>query len=187
MFKALAALRENPPDVTFDTQEENEEILLLIRRHWVTQVPRILLIIFLVLFPSLVVRYISFDWLFLSPAYLALLVLIWYLLLIAFALESFLNWYFNVFIVTPHRILDIDFWALLYKNVSETGVGHIEDVTYKMGGVIQSLFNYGDVSIQTAAEQREFEFTSAPDPARIHDIVTDLMHQPRKESHHAAP
>ncbi|EKD99583.1 MAG: hypothetical protein ACD_22C00230G0007, partial [uncultured bacterium] len=37
------------------------------------------------------------------------------------------------------------------------------------------LFNYGDVTIQTAAERREFDFASVPNPSRVADILSDLV------------
>jgi len=102
------------------------------------------------------------------------LLLLWYLMTFAFGLERFLNWYFNVYIVTDRRIVDIDFNGLLYKNISECSHDRVQDVTYKTGGLLQTLFDFGDVYIQTAAEQREFEFRSIPQPGHVHDIVTDL-------------
>ena len=52
---------------------------------------------------------------------------------------------FNVYIVTDERIIDIDFYNLIYKEVSDANIDKIQDVTYKMGGVVRTLFNYGDV------------------------------------------
>ena len=60
-------------------------------------------------------------------------IMIWYLISMAYTLESFLTWFFNVYIVTDERIIDIDFYNLTYKEVSDANLDKIEDVTYKMG------------------------------------------------------
>ena len=37
------------------------------------------------------------------------------------------------------------------------------------------IFNYGSVYIQTSAEKREFEFENIPNPAKVRDIISDLV------------
>ena len=41
--------------------------------------------------------------------------LVWYLISIAYFIESFLTWFFNVYFVTDERIIDVDFYNLIYK------------------------------------------------------------------------
>jgi len=103
-----------------------------------------------------------------------ILILAWYLLTLIITMENFLDWFFNVCIVTNLRIVDIDFVNLIYKNVSDANINKIQDVSYNMGGVIRTIFNFGDVVIQTAAEIEQFEFEAVPNPARVVKILEDL-------------
>jgi len=103
-----------------------------------------------------------------------MIVIIWYLLLIAHIYESFITWFYHVFIVTDERIIDINFYNLVYKEVSEAKIDNIEDVTYRQGGVVRAMFNYGDVVMQTAAEKQEFMIESAPQPNRVVKILNEL-------------
>ena len=178
-MSAFAAFVKHPNNVFFESQEDGEEILYLLRRHFITNVGWIVSSILMFLGPvvlmTLLLR-LEIDTASIIPIrYQYVLVLIWYLITLVFTLESFLNWYFNVYIVTTKRIVDIDFWGLLYKNVSEADYEHVEDVTYSMGGVLQTIFNFGSIVIQTAAEQREFEFDGVPNPAEVYDKITDLV------------
>ena len=118
---------------------------------------------------------------FLPFRYQMMAVIIWYLLTIAFIFEQFLGWLFNVNIITDERIVDIDFYSLLYKEVSDCKIDQIQDVTYKMGGVTRAMFNYGDVFIQTAAERPQFEFLAVPKPDRVAAILRDLVTEEEKE------
>src|SRR3989344_4281025 len=79
---------------------------------------------------------------------------VWYLVLAGYILQSFIGWFFNVFIVTDERIIDIDFYSLIYKEISDTKIERIQDVTVTQGGVVRALFNFGTVYIQTAGERR---------------------------------
>ena len=50
-----------------------------------------------------------------------------------------------------------------------------------MGGVIRTVFNYGDVYIQTAAEVPAFEFLAVPKPDRVAGILQELRMEEEQE------
>ena len=90
-------------------------------------------------------------------------------------MESFLTWYFNVYIITDERIIDVDFLSLIYQNISSAKIDNIEDVTATKGGALRSVFDFGKVQIQTAAEKREFEFEDVPHPSKVTKLLNELM------------
>ncbi len=175
----LAAFVSSPPDIRFENQEAKEEIILLLRRHWVTNIPWILIAILMIVLPPFVRTFPFFT--FLPSRFQLMVVIIWYLLTVAFAFEQFLIWFFNVNIITDERIVDIDFYSLLYKEVSDCPIDRIQDVTYKMGGVGRTILNYGDILIQTAAEVTQFEFHAIPMPRKVAAVLRDLMIEEEKE------
>jgi uncharacterized membrane protein YdbT with pleckstrin-like domain len=99
---------------------------------------------------------------------------LWYLLLIAYIFENFISWFYQVFIITDERIIDINFTNLIYKELSEAKIDNIEDVTYRQGGVLRAAFNFGDVVMQTAGAQREFMIEGVPEPNRVVKIMNEL-------------
>ena len=105
-------------------------------------------------------------------------IILWYLFVIAYILEKFLSWYFNVYIITNYRIIDTDFYSLLFKHISEARYNRIEDITYTQGGILQSIFDYGDVSIQTAAEVPEIRFELVPQPSRVVRVLDEFCDKP---------
>lgn len=175
----LAAFVANPPDIRFETQERQERIILLLRRHWVTNLPWMLLMVLMIFAPLLLRFFPVLE--FLPGRYQTMTVFLWYLLLIAFVFESFLSWYFNVDVVTDERIVDIDFCSLIYKEVSHCKIDQIQDVSFKMGGIVRTIFNYGDVLIQTAAEIPVFEFESVPQPALVVQKLNELILEEEQE------
>lgn len=175
----LAAYVSSPRNIRFENQEAKEEIVLLLRRHWVTNISWILLATLMILAPFFLRFFPLLT--FLPARFQVMAVIIWYLLTIAFIFEQFLSWFFNVYIITDERIVDIDFYSLLYKEVSDCKIDRIQDVTYKMGGVARAVFNYGDVFIQTAAEEPQFEFLAVPKPDRVAAVLRDLVTEEEKE------
>lgn len=168
-----------PDNVNFETREKKEKIVLLLRRHFITNTRWIFVGILMIIAPVVLT---SFPLLSFLPANFKLIAILgWYLVTIAFVLEGFLSWFFNVNIVTDERIVDIDFHNLIYKEVSDTKIDKIQDVTYRMGGVIRTIFNYGDVDIQTAAEKTEFDFSAVPKPDRVARVLQDLIIEEEQE------
>jgi hypothetical protein len=78
-------------------------------------------------------------------------------------------------LITNERIVDVDFYNVLYKEVTATRIEKIEDVTSKSGGFIESFFHYGDVFVQTAGNELNIEFLEVPSPSRVVRIINDLM------------
>lgn len=176
-FSPVAALMINPPDVNFQTQEQDEQVVLLLRRHWITNIPWIFIgslmllapFIFSIFFPLLNIP------LKLPGSVLIVIWCFWYLLTFGYFFINFLIWYFNAYIVTNERVVDIDFYNLTYKQVAATRIGRIQDVTFKVGGVIRGIFDYGDVFVQTAGEELNFDFLAVPKPSFVADKIGDLM------------
>lgn len=168
-----------PLNVYFDTQDKSEQVILLLRKHPVTQLPWVLIAVGLVFVPILfsIVHFLSF-----LPARFTLGgLVIWYLIVIGFVLESFLTWFFNVYIITDERIIDVDFLSLIYKNISAAKIDNIEDITAETGGAIRSVFNFGTVKIQTAGTNAELEFEDVPQPSKVTRLLNELLIEEERE------
>jgi len=175
----LAAFVSKPTGFHFETQEKKEKIILLLRRHLVTNVSWLVMTLVAALLPLVTVGFISLS--FIPGRYRLIITLVWYLLTFAFAFEKFLTWFFDVNIITDERIVDIDFPTILYKDISETKIDQIQDVSIKVGGFIRSLFNFGDVLIQTAGTVPEIRFDAVPNPEQVSRILNKLILEEEKE------
>ncbi len=167
-----------PLNLEFDVQHAEEKILLFMRQHFIVNTGWIVLCVALAFLPSLLPLFSFFN--FLPFSFRLVLGLTWYFLIAGYALERFIVWYYNVYIITNERVIDVDFFSLLFKRVSEAKLDHIEDITSASGGMMQSVFDYGDVIIQTAAEVPEIEFEKVPHP----DIVTKLLSELTEKQEH---
>ena len=177
--KRFSAFSLYPDDVDFETKEPEEKIILLLRQHPIVNLKWILIAIVMFFVPSIARAFGVF--LTLPMGFDLVITLAWYLFTMAYALENFLSWYFNVYFVTSLRVIDVDFYNLIYKEVSDANLSKIQDVSYNMGGVARAIFDYGNVFIQTAAEVSEFDFLAVPNPAKVAKIIEDLISKKERD------
>lgn len=173
---SLSAFMTYPESVRFNTQEDEEQIIMLLRKHWITNVPWMLFSVILVLVPTVILPLLfAHQLLPIVPSNLTLIVsLFWYLFTAGFILVNFISWYFNVYIVTNERIIDVDFYQLLYKRLASTRIAKIQDLSYKLGGVVRAIFDYGDVNIQTAGTEANFCFEAVPHPEQVVRAIGEM-------------
>ncbi len=176
---SLSAFLARPRHLNFENQLDGEEVILLLRKHLITQIRWIIITLIMVLAPLVLINFPLIQ--FLPGRFQFIVILMWYLLVFAFVLESFLSWYFNVYIVTDERIVDIDFYNLIYKEISDAEIENIEDVTVQVGGVLQTVFNYGWVNIQTAAQIPQLEFEYVPQPVKVSEVLKQLKLEEKQE------
>lgn len=160
------------PDIHFETQHEGEKVILMLRAHPITQLPWIInsIIVFIVL--------LGFDLFFLSllKTNQALILNIFMIVFIlSYIWFNYLNWYFNVGIVTNERIIDVDFSHIIYKEMSISKLESVEDITTKSAGFFGSVFNYGDIFVQTAGTNVNIEFYHVPQPSEVVHIINKLL------------
>lgn len=168
-----------PLRTRFSTQTGEETIILMLRQHVITQLLWIIMVVVALFLPMLFSFTDFFS--FLPTSYRVGVYIGWYLILTGFAFESFLKWFYNIYIVTDERIVDIDFVSLIYRRISSAKIDNIEDTTAASSGVLASLFDYGKVIIQTAAEKREFEFSGIPHPTKVTTLINELILEEERE------
>lgn len=176
---ALASFQENPGNTRFQNQEEGEPILLLLRQHPIVNLSWMLPALLGLILPFVLIYFFKLLQLplaqVLPPVFQPLVAAVYYLFLLAWTHLSFLSWYFNVYIVTDRRIVDLDYWGFLFFRLSTATITHIEDVTYTVRGGWGILFNYGDVFIQTAGTETNFDFLNVPCPAKVAQVIMTLV------------
>lgn len=181
----LSAFSAFPPKTEFTGQDRGENIVLLLRQHPAVLIPQAITVLLMLLAPLLIPPLLGLmDYKPTAGDYLfgLGLVLLWSILALSVAGVSFFKWFFNVNIVTNERIVDIDFDQLFNHRVSEAQLEKIEDVSHSAVGMWSVVFDFGSVYIQTAAEQREFEFLRIPRPRDVQDTINDLLEL--KQSRH---
>ncbi len=179
MAVLFPALFDKPAKISFYEQEADEKIELLLRQHWITNIPWIFIAAFLVFIPILFLRMFELSGInFLNQIpgniFSAGLIL-WYLGILAYVVDRFLHWYFNIYIVTNKHLVDINFHNLTNRDITEIGIGDVQSVSSRITGIIRSFFHFGDVIVETAAKMQDVEFEDVPKPDFVADRIQDLQ------------
>jgi len=162
------------PRIKFDTHEEGEKIYLLLRSHPFTQIGWILSSIFFFIFLFVLNFFIQS---FFNLGQILIINIFFIVFILSYIWFHVLNWYFNVGIVTSKRVIDIDFYAILYKEITVARLGKIEDITVKSGGYFESLFDYGSIFVQTAGTEANIEFIDVPYPSDATQMINKLLNK----------
>ncbi len=174
----MAAFAAFPSATTFQGQDTDEHIVLLLRQHPAVFIPRGIILLFMVILPFVLLPLlgtINFELGAGDTVFAIGVVILWLMICISYVFITFFMWFFNVNIVTNQRIIDVDFHQLFDHRVSECQLEKIQDVTHSSVGMWAVVFDFGTVYIQTAAEQREFDFLNVPRPRDVQDTINDLI------------
>lgn len=170
---------ENPVGIIFEDLEEDEKLLLLLRRHFNTNLHWVFVSLLLFLVPLFFIPFRNslsvFSFLNLPIRFIVISLAFYYLLVFTYLFVNFITWYFNVSLITSKRVIDVNFSDLVYKNVSATKLSLLQDASYIQVGVLRSLFDYGDVLLQTAGTLDNFSFPAVPKPEKVVRIIEELI------------
>lgn len=78
-------------------------------------------------------------------------------------------------IITTEKMITMDFEPLLYKAVDLAPLVKIEEADCITAGTLETLFNFGNVTVQTAGAKAAIEMRSIPHPAAVADMILDLI------------
>ncbi len=174
----FSAYIERPTNCRFEGQDPGEKILLLLRAHPITNLSWMLLSILIFFIPFAVFKIaplVGFNLSLFPQTYQSAGIIINYLLVLIIVFEGFLNWYFNVTLITNEKIIDMDFEHLLYKAVDLAPLPKIEETDSVTAGMLGTIFNFGNVKVQTAGATIAIEMHNIPRPSIVADMILDLI------------
>ncbi len=169
----LASFLTFPRQICFETQEKGESVVLFLRQHLVVNLGWLFFALFLSILPLFFIFFPPYSSL--PTNFRLVITMTWYLVLSGFVLAKFMSWFYNIFILTDERIIDVDFLNLFSRVISDAKIDHIQDINSEMSGVWQTFFNFGTVFIQTAGEKPQFTFQNIPQPDKVVEIINHLV------------
>ncbi|HBR80152.1 MAG: hypothetical protein UX09_C0028G0006 [Candidatus Uhrbacteria bacterium GW2011_GWE2_45_35] len=95
----------------------------------------------------------------------------------------FMAWRFRfsrlrtVLIVTDQRIVDIVQHGFSDRTISEVNHEEIEEVTYRVKGLLATIFRFGTVIIRTAGERADIAACRVHRPIDLHHLLNDLRQE----------
>ena len=93
----------------------------------------------------------------------------------------------NRIIITDRNITQVLQYGLFSRKVSQLNMANVEDVTARQHGFMQSSFNFGTLTIETAGEQSNFTFDFCPNAGYYAKIILDSREKMLGQMHKDAP
>lgn len=172
----------------FQGQHPGEEVQEIIHRHWFNIFLHLFVVIALgvLLVGSFLILPLVFpdlkDEIALRFSYFLQNTLFIFLWIYGFLI--WIDYYFDVWVITNERIVNIEQKGLFAREVSELKFSNVQDVTSTVEGLLPTVLNYGDVYVQTAGEKERFVFRMVPDPYAVKDKIMRLSQKATDDNLH---
>ncbi|MEA3248863.1 MAG: PH domain-containing protein [Patescibacteria group bacterium] len=157
--------------------KDGESILRIVRHFGLTYLPKGLLAFVLVAAPFFfLIPLVSLHtWGLLAFAISVFVGLI-------FGARLFMEWYWNAFVITTRRVIDIDQKGFFHRTVSEAPYEKVQDVSFSISGMAGTVLRYGTIVLQTAGAQINLELTRVRNPKEVHHLITETASALQSES-----
>lgn len=163
----------------FPGQHKDEEIELILRKHLIVLLSHFIYISLMFFLP--IAFYIIFVPTmfpaFLNAPYdkLFIILTIIYCGFIWIAIFTiWVDYYLDIWIITNNRLIDIEQIGFFNRVVSELDLKRIQDITSRVHGPLPTMFGFGSIHIQTAAEKSKFDLKTIPHPVTTRRKIIKL-------------
>lgn len=161
--------------------DPDENVLIEVRRHWIIFLGHATALLFSAILPFVIFTIVKMF----APSFLdfvtiqgnnyALFTFLYSLWLLFLWVSFFVEWtkyYLDVWYVTEKRIIDIDQKSLFSREVSNLRFDRIQDVTVDTHGFWAILFGFGNIRVQTAAEDStSFYMSTVANPEALRRVI----------------
>lgn len=161
---------------------QDEKIVAVVRHHWFVFFRTVIGLLLLFFIPFLVMpivlAYVAQGGTSIPTGLGFFFAAFWSLFLWHLLFARWTDYYFDIWVVTSERIVDIDQKGFFKRNVATlVNYDRVEDVQFELNGIFGNILNFGHVQVQTAAAEREFIMEEVANPQKlerlIHQAVSD--------------
>jgi hypothetical protein len=87
------------------------------------------------------------------------------------------RWYRNAFIITTHRIIDVEQKSWLCRNISEISHHKIDNVSHRIRGIFHTIFRCGDVYVQSRGGTTNLMMKNVSRPSKIQSFLHQILEE----------
>ena len=183
---------KDDPAYMYLNLEPNEQIMRVVRHHWAGFLSTAFMIFWMFVIPLVIVIIINIATHGLLSRFgnITIMIVSAYLLfMLTFLMGEWINFYYDVVIITNRRIININQVGLLSRQTSEVSIMQIQNVSADIDGILRSILDFGKISVETAGEgtsdepvlhhgvEGYFTIDDIPSPNKIARLILDLHRQ----------
>lgn len=153
----------------FTGQFEDEEVLFMFRKHPVVMRKGLVISMLAILagtIPALIKPELSYFYGGLAAGLVLAVILF---------VPSWIVWWFSVFIITNHRLLQITQKGFFNKSVVDLGLKKIQSTSYEVKGIQATLLGFGTIVIQTY--MGDLVIHDVHYPAEVIRTITEILRE----------
>lgn len=163
--------------------EEDEQMLLVVRRHWFVFLTKIVGVLVTAIAPIFIVTGLSLS-AFTAPytdfAFsnygneIWFVASLWFLIHWMILAYLWTDQYLDLWVVTDRRIIAIDQRRLFVRNIGSFRLERLQDMNIEIPGFLATVFDYGSIEAQTASgSEDEFSARFLPKPREIKSVILE--------------
>lgn len=158
--------------VIFEGKLENETVHYVLVKHWIAELPSMLLFCIFYVFPLALLsigsfslpNQITFSLLWIGASF-------YFAFLGLFLLIHWFNQYFDLFVLTNKRLIDITQIRFLVRKTTVTELSSVQHAKYKQHGLLDTVLNIGHVEVLTAGANPDLVMEEMQNPAEVTDLI----------------
>lgn len=165
--------------------EHDEEILLVVRKHWFILFCDVIWPILLLIVPTSVYLFagdrvlettmlVEFHYKYAAALFL---ISLWALLAWMMLFLVWTDYYLDMWIVTDRRVITIDQQGFFRRKIASFRYEQMQDIQIDINGIIATLLDFGNIRAQTAGHEVDFKIIGAPDPREIKATILEVADQ----------
>jgi membrane protein YdbS with pleckstrin-like domain len=161
--------------------QDDEKVILYVRKHWIWLFVETLKVFVVFIAPVAIVIFLD-VYVFAAGAQffnypvtklLSLFVYLWAIFSWMFMADRFTKYALNFWVLTNKKLIESEHLMLFSRKLSTLELESIEDVTVKFDGPLETILNFGSLTVQTAGTQREFLADDIKDPEGVKIALFD--------------
>ncbi len=91
------------------------------------------------------------------------------------------DWENDIYVLTPDRLIDSERKPLwLQEKVKTASLAQVQNVNFERNTILENIFDFGTVKIDTAGEQGELTFDEVPNPREVQALISDATERFRE-------
>ncbi len=166
----------------------DEFLIFRVRKHWFVLTIEVLSVLGvallpLILYETLIVTLDKFAYDIALPigiifmaCYSAWLIIMWMMLF-----NIWTNYYLDTWMLTTKRLIATDHVRLFHRTVATFRLERMQDVIVTTNGIIPTLLKFGNLQIQTAGEEGNFEIRGIGNPEKLKSEILEAAGKASKE------
>ena len=162
----------------FPGQKNKEKLVTILRKHPIVLMKKVIKFL-LVFFLSIVLFLVANSYLSSYGNIINIVALALLIISLSYAFFVWMTWFYDLYILTEERVIEIDQKSLFDREVKEIGLDKVQDVTYNISGFLSTIFDVGTVKVHSASGLT-IEMCAVSKPGTVREILIRLLEKKQK-------